>query len=98
MQQPVTLNRRWLSEVIHLALAAAALWASFLLRFEFHLDPLFSHMLWTGLPLLVAVKLMVFRISGLRDLAWRYSGFRDLVRIAAIALAASFAAGTFLRL
>ena len=98
MQLPVSFNRRWLSEVIHLALAVAALSVSFLLRFEFRLDPIFRHMLWTGLPLLACVKLVVFRISGLRDLAWRYSGFRDLVRIAAIALAASLAAGTLLRL
>ncbi len=91
-------NRRWLSEAIHLALAGAALWASFVLRFEFRLDPVFKHMLWTGLPLLLAIKLVVFRLSGLRDLAWRYTGFRDLLRIAASSLAASLVAGPFLRL
>jgi FlaA1/EpsC-like NDP-sugar epimerase len=91
-------NRRWLSEAIHLALAGAALWSSFALRFEFHLDPLPRHMLWTGLPLLLITKLVAFRVSGLRDLAWRYTGFRDLMRIAASCFGASLAAGVILRL
>jgi hypothetical protein len=32
-------HRRWVSEAIHGALAAAALASGFLLRFEFALDP-----------------------------------------------------------
>ena len=28
-------NRRWVADALHLAVVAAALWASFLLRFEF---------------------------------------------------------------
>jgi FlaA1/EpsC-like NDP-sugar epimerase len=97
IQQPFHFNRRWLAEAIHLTLAAAALWAAFLLRFEFRLDPFYRHMLWTALPLFAAVKLAIFRVSGLQDLAWRYTGFRDLLRIAASTLAASLAVAVALR-
>ena len=93
-----TLNRRRLAEAIHFALAAASLWAAFLLRFEFRLDPFYRTMLWTALPLLLAIKLVVFRIWGLQDLAWRYTGFRDLLRIAASTFVGSLAAGLAVRL
>ncbi len=59
-----------------------ALAFSFLLRFEFTLDAGYRHMLFESLPILVGVKLAVFRAFGLRDLAWRYLGFADLVRLA----------------
>ncbi len=91
-------HRRWVSEAIHGALAAAALASGFLLRFEFALDPFYSRMLASSLPVLVGVKLVVFRAFGLRDLAWRYMGFPDLVRMAMANLAASAAATLALRL
>jgi FlaA1/EpsC-like NDP-sugar epimerase len=87
-----------LAEAIHLALASASLWAAFLLRFEFRLDPVNRQLFWTALPLLLVLKVIVFRISGLQDLAWRYTGFHDLLRIAASAFAASLVSGVAVRL
>lgn len=90
-------RRRWTSETIHGALAAAALAASFLLRFEFALDPPYRAMLVEALPVLLAVKLAVFRGFGLRDLGWRYLGFEDLKRMAAANAVASALASAALR-
>jgi len=90
--------RRFISEAMQMVLASAALVAAFLLRFEFTLEPFYRHMLLQSLPLLLAVKFFVFRAFGLRDLAWRYLGFEDLVRIALANLAASVAATVALRL
>ena len=66
-----------------------ALRSSFALRFEFALEPMYRHMLLVSLPVLGAVKFTVFRGFALREQAWRYVGFPDLVRIAAANLAAS---------
>lgn len=90
-------NRRWLAEAIHLALAGAAFWASFALRFEFRLDASTRTLLGSGLPLLLSIKLAVFRISELRDIAWRFTGFRDLMRLSISSFAASALAGIALR-
>jgi FlaA1/EpsC-like NDP-sugar epimerase len=90
-------NRRLMVDLIHAALAALAFAASFLLRFEFSLQPPYTRMLAISLPLAIAVKLAVFRAFGLRDLAWRYLAFTDLLRIAASNLAASGAAAVLLR-
>ncbi len=91
-------HRRLISESAQLAIAALALAAAFLLRFEFTLDPMYSHMLIRSLPLLLLVKFSVFRAFGLRDLTWRYLGFQDLVRIAAANAAASLSATVVLRI
>jgi len=90
-------HRRFISEAMQMALAAAALAAAFLLRFEFTLDPLYTRMLIGSLPLMLVVKFPVFRAFGLRDLAWRYLGFEDLARIALANLVSSAAATIVLR-
>ena len=85
-------HRRLGSEFTHLAFAALALAASFVLRFEFA-PPAAEWRMWgTALPIVLAVKGIVFRTFGLRDLAWRYLGFADLGRIAAANAMASLAA------
>jgi FlaA1/EpsC-like NDP-sugar epimerase len=91
-------HRRWITEAMHGVLAAAALAAAFLLRFEFTLDPSNTKMLLSALPLLLGVKLAVFRAFGLRHLAWRYIGFPELVRMAMANLAGTAAATIALRL
>jgi FlaA1/EpsC-like NDP-sugar epimerase len=91
-------NRRSIADLIHAILAAGALAAAFLLRFDFTLAPPYPRMLLASLPLLLAVKLAVFRLFGLRELAWRYLVFGDLLRLAASNLAASLAAVAVLRL
>ncbi len=92
------LHRRPVADLLHAVLAASALSAAFLLRFEFALAPPYSGMLAEALPLLLVAKLAVFRLFGMCDLAWRYLGFRDLIRLAASNLAASAAAAVLLRL
>jgi FlaA1/EpsC-like NDP-sugar epimerase len=91
-------HRRLVSEALQVALAAAALGAAFLLRFEFTVDREYLTMLTQSLPLLLLVKFPVFRAFGLRDLAWRYLGFQDLARIAAANLVASAAATIVIRI
>lgn len=97
MKQLLLQHRRFISEAMQMTLAGAALVAAFLLRFEFTLEPLYLHMLLQSLPVLLAVKFFVFRGFGLRDLAWRYLGFEDLVRIALANLVASAASTVVLR-
>jgi FlaA1/EpsC-like NDP-sugar epimerase len=91
-------HRRPLTEATHAALAVLALAAGFLLRFEFTLATEYRVMLAAALPLLVAVKLVIFRAFSLRDLAWRFLGFRDLLRLALANFAAACAASVILRL
>jgi FlaA1/EpsC-like NDP-sugar epimerase len=91
-------NRRLIAESIESLIAAGSLVLSILLRFDFALEPFYGKMLLQALPLLVIVKIAVFRGFGLRDLAWRFIGFPDLVRIGAANLAASSAASIMLRL
>src|ERR1700722_8055145 len=91
-------HRRLASEIVHLLLAALALPASFLLRFEFSLDAQYRAMLALALPTALVVKLIVFRAFGLRDLAWRYLGFPDVLRLTVANFAASAAATVALRM
>ncbi len=91
-------HRRLVADTAQMALAAWALAAAFLLRFEFTLDPFYQSVLIRSLPLLLLVKFLVFRVFGLRDLTWRYLGFRDLVRIAQANAVASAAATILLRI
>ncbi len=90
-------NRRWVADALHLAVVAAALWASFLLRFEFTPGPMYRRMLLIALPVAVLVKLAVFQGFALRDQAWRYVGLTDLVRMAAANLAGSLVTTVALR-
>lgn len=91
-------RRRFLVDLIHAVLAGSALAGAFLLRFDFTLAPPYPRMVLESLPLLAAAKLAVFRLFGLRDLAWRYLGFRDLLRLAASNLVASAGSAGVLRL
>src|SRR5689334_14463835 len=68
-------NRRLIAESIESLIAAGSLVLSILLRFDFALEPFYGKMLLQALPLLVIVKIAVFRGFGLRDLAWRFIGF-----------------------
>ena len=82
-------QRRHWTEALNLLLAAIALPAAFLLRFEAVPSPVYQQMLGEALPWAIAIKLLVFRGFSLRDLAWRYLGFQDLLRITGANLAAS---------
>jgi len=98
MKSLLITHRRLVSEAIQMGLAAVALVAAFLLRFEFTLEALYTAMLVRALPLLLAVKFPVFRAFGLRDLSWRFLGFEDLIRVACANVVASLAAMLVLRI
>ncbi|HVO96441.1 MAG TPA: nucleoside-diphosphate sugar epimerase/dehydratase [Bryobacteraceae bacterium] len=90
-------HRRPASEAMHMGLASLALVSAFLLRFEFTLEPMYLRMLIRSLPLLVAMKFLVFRAFGLRDLSWRFLGFDDLARISLANVVGSAATTVILR-
>lgn len=81
MTQLLLAHRRLMTEVVHGLIVLAALPLAFLLRFDFVLDAPCPRMLLESLPVVLLVKLAVFRGFALRDLAWRYLGFTDLLRI-----------------
>ncbi|MFM2124432.1 MAG: hypothetical protein RL328_883, partial [Acidobacteriota bacterium] len=74
-------RRQLVADVVAASIICAAVSASFLLRFEFAVQPADLPMLRTGLALALGIKLTIFRLCGLRQLAWRHLGFDDLLRI-----------------
>jgi FlaA1/EpsC-like NDP-sugar epimerase len=62
---------------------------SFLLRFDFSLDPETQVIFFSTLSLMLAVKLAVFWIFGLMSGWWRYVGISDAVEITKAALSSS---------
>lgn len=97
MKAALLQHRRTASAVFHALVAAGALAASFLLRFEFTLDARYARMLLLALPVAIALKLAVFRGFALRDLPWRYIGLEGVTRMVAANAAASLAAAPLLR-
>lgn len=75
-----------------LVLVILALWVAFLLRFDFSIPPDEEAVFRRGLPVALAVKLLVFFLGGLhQDRWWRHLGFPDMVRIVKANVAASTA-------
>lgn len=74
--------------VFDTAIVAFSLYLSFLLRFDFDLDPGYSALAVRALPLFIGVKLSVFALFNLSRVTWRYVGIKDLVNVAG-AVAAS---------
>jgi len=97
MKTSLLRHRQAIAELMQALLAIASLAVSFLLRLDFPLGVFYTHLLLQALPLLVAVKLVVFRGFGLSHLGWRYIGFPDLLRIGLANLAASSTAAIALR-
>src|SRR4051812_18553956 len=98
MKRMILSNRRLIAEVLHGSLAAFALFVSFLVRFDFTLDPAYVRMLFEALPLILAAKLSTFRLFELQHLGWRYLGFTDLLKLGSANAAASLIAGVIVRL
>lgn len=90
-------KRRLMAGGIQGFVAGLALAASFLLRFDFALDPAAWRMLWAAVPLVVGVKIATYCGFGLANLPWRYLGFPDLVRIASANVVASAATAAAMR-
>ncbi len=97
MKTALVRHRRTTSAVFHALVVAAAFVTAFLLRFEFTLDTHYARMLLGGLPVVIALKLAVFRGYALRDLPWRYIGIEGVTRMVAANATASLAAAPLLR-
>jgi FlaA1/EpsC-like NDP-sugar epimerase len=89
-------HRRAAAALFHALAVTAALGAAFLLRFDFMLDARYGRMLALALPVVLVVKLAVFRGFALRDLAWRYIGLEGVTRMAVGHAAASLAVAPLL--
>jgi FlaA1/EpsC-like NDP-sugar epimerase len=62
-------------------LLSISLYFSFLLRFEFALDELYSRLMLNALPFFVLIKLTAFWIFGVYRFTWRFVGLRDSYNI-----------------
>ena len=91
MIRALSRHRRAALALVHALVVTAALGAASLLRFEFTLDARCIRMLVLAWPVVLAVKLAVFRGFALRDLPWRYIGLEGVTRMAAGNAAASLA-------
>jgi FlaA1/EpsC-like NDP-sugar epimerase len=84
-------HRRAIAALFHVLVVTAALGAALLLRFEFKLDARSGRMLVLALPVVLVMKLAVFRGFALRDLPWRYIGLEGVTRVLVGNVAASLA-------
>jgi FlaA1/EpsC-like NDP-sugar epimerase len=84
--------RKLLILISQISLLAVSYYGSFLLRFDFRLEPTYRLMfLWT-LPLIVVIELVFFYAFGLLRGWWRYAGMSDAQDICE----ASFSSAVFL--
>lgn len=75
--------RRILLMLLHGVLAAFVYAGAFALRFDMAMGPDETQILWTTLPLVVAIKLVVLQFFRLHEGMLRYASMGDVVRIAA---------------
>ena len=73
--------RKTLITILQTALVVATYYLSFLLRFDFKLDAVTSHLFLVTVLLVVAIKLPIFYFFGLLRGWWRYVGMSDLLDI-----------------
>jgi len=74
--------RRVITMAIHCALIICAYILSFYLRFDFNIDRSFWNIIFSTLPLLVFIKMVLFGYHGLFSGLWKYAGIDDIWRIA----------------
>src|SRR5688572_28638875 len=72
---------RWVNVAIHATFITLAFFAAFALRFDFAVPRQYIDMFLVGLPVLLVVRLLVFRQSGLFRVYWQHIGSRDLVKL-----------------
>ena len=75
----------------HMVVFAGALWAAFMLRFEFALPELYADMMVQTLPIAVGVKLITFMVFRQYSGWWRYVTLPDLVGMGRAATASTIA-------
>ncbi len=74
-------SRRLVIVAIHLVLVIFAYLLAFYLRFDFKIDTSYWQVIVKTLPILVAIKLVIFGYCGLYSGLWRYAGIDDIWRI-----------------
>ena len=74
--------RVWLLAFGHTLMFAAAFWLAFALRFDFEIPPHMVFRLTASLPLIVAIKLIIFYLLKHYHGWWRYVTFADLLALA----------------
>jgi len=90
------ISQRILKTFLDLAFIAFSYYLAFLLRFEGELEPVVKKYFLSTVPLVLAVKLLVFYLSGLYRGVWQYAGVADLLRVAKAVLLACIIAGILL--
>lgn len=87
-------HRRWVIVSVHLAIFAASLAISFLLRFDFMIGAGPEKHLLRSLPVFLSLKLLIFGVFGQYSGWWRYVSVDDLLSLArAVATSALACAG-----
>ena len=90
------ISQRILKTSLDLTFIAFSYYLAFFLRFEGQIEPAIRKYYLSTVPLVLAVKLLIFYLSGLYRGAWQYAGVADLMRVARAVLLASIAAGILL--
>jgi len=73
--------REVLSGLIHLLFFALALSFSFMFRFEFNIPPHYWTLFLQSLPVIVAMKFVIFYYFAVYKASWRYASVSDLFNI-----------------
>lgn len=73
--------RRFFIVIAHLAFIISSYIISFLLRFDFHIDPTYFRIILKTLPLIILIKGILFYYYGLFFGLWRYVSMDDLWQI-----------------
>lgn len=77
---------------LHVVVFTLAYLLAFAVRFDFYVPALFTELMWTGLPIFLASKLLAFAIFRQFTGWWRYVSLNDVITIAkAAALSVLFA-------
>ena len=90
------ISQRILKTSLDLTFIAFSYYLAFFLRFEGQLDPAARKYYLSTVPLVLAVKLLIFYLSGLYRGAWQYASVADLMRVARAVALACIAAGILL--
>jgi len=80
------LSRRiYLLLIAHVCISGLSYWLAYQLRFDFALPAIDRAVMWTTMPWVVAVKLLVFHQLGSFHGWWRYVTFEDLAGLLRVA-------------
>ena len=73
--------RRAVLVVVHILHASLAYYLAFVVRFEASISPEYMHMMFSYLPIILLVRLVLFSQAGLYKDMWGYSSVGDLIKV-----------------